>query len=339
MSSQLQMNSANDDIDLIELLKTLWGKKIWVLISTFVFTTIAGMYAFTAKEQWTSKVELVAPEVQDLGSYFNVRKEYARISGVEFDSKALANSLFTQFNLALESLDEQQRFFNQSSLYQKLTEGKSENEQRIILSKLINEGITIAKPDPKKEPNLLWYSVSFSTETPEEAKVTLNEFIKFINQKVYQVELKRFLTNIDKKLLELYSEKLKIEQELEFLHSTKIEKLHNLEQLSKNKVGKSGKKNQQAQIEQLVQKPATYPLKYYQVSASLRELEVLLSKARNAKANAFSYHASPDYLVTQDKPKRLFILLGGAVIGGFLSLIVLAINYVLEQNRRSENKG
>lgn len=33
----------NDEIDLIELIKVLWDKKIWILISTFVFTAIAGI--------------------------------------------------------------------------------------------------------------------------------------------------------------------------------------------------------------------------------------------------------------------------------------------------------
>ncbi|WP_273398293.1 Wzz/FepE/Etk N-terminal domain-containing protein, partial [Actinobacillus porcinus] len=106
----------NDEIDLIELLKTLWDKKIWILISTFIFTVIAGVYAFTAKEQWTSTAEVIEPKVSDLGSYFNIRKEYARILGQEFDVNKLKKELFEKFNLTSNALDCSGTLIPQSSI-------------------------------------------------------------------------------------------------------------------------------------------------------------------------------------------------------------------------------
>ena len=38
VSSQKQ-----DEIDLIELLRVLWVKKVWIVLSAFVFTAIAGV--------------------------------------------------------------------------------------------------------------------------------------------------------------------------------------------------------------------------------------------------------------------------------------------------------
>ncbi|WP_256802625.1 Wzz/FepE/Etk N-terminal domain-containing protein [Rodentibacter pneumotropicus] len=102
----------NDEIDLIELIKVLWNKKIWILLSAFVCSLIAGVYAFTAKEQWTSKAEVIEPKISDLGEYFNVRKEYARILGQEFDVNGLRKSLFDKFNLMSESLDTRKTFLN-----------------------------------------------------------------------------------------------------------------------------------------------------------------------------------------------------------------------------------
>ena len=63
VSSQKQ-----DEIDLIELLRVLWVKKVWIVLSAFVFTAIAGVYAFTAKEQWTSTAIVVTPRSTDLGN-------------------------------------------------------------------------------------------------------------------------------------------------------------------------------------------------------------------------------------------------------------------------------
>ncbi len=207
MSSQSKMNSANDEIDLIELVKTLWDKKVWIIISTVICTAIAGIYAFTAKEQWTSKAEVIAPKVTDLGSYFNVRKEYARILGQEFDAGSLANGLFAKFNLLSESLNERNTFFEQSDVYKKLIEGKDEKSQRSILSKLIHENITITKPDPKKEPDLVGRRISFSAETPEDAQLTLEKFIAFTSQSAYQLELENFLIDLNEVLSDLMYEK------------------------------------------------------------------------------------------------------------------------------------
>lgn len=40
----------NNEIDLIELIKALWNKKILILLSAFFCTAIASVYAFTEKE-------------------------------------------------------------------------------------------------------------------------------------------------------------------------------------------------------------------------------------------------------------------------------------------------
>lgn len=354
----------NDEIDLIELIKVLWNKKIWILISAFIFTAIAGVYAFTAKEQWTSKAEVIAPKIIDLGGYFNIRKEYARILGQDFDSGALIGGLFNKFNLLSESLDERQKFFSQSHLYQKLIEGKNENEQRIILSKLISESITITKPDPKKEPDLLGRRISFSAETAEEAQATLNEFITFSSQAAYQLELENFLINFNETISDLNYEKTKFERDLTIQRTVQLENLRNALNIAKEagikdysksfgvtndtalqavamsetKIPLSdsklsdgtylfmlGEKYLQAQIDVLTQKGVIYPPRYYQVSELLKELEPLLVKAKEAKANAFSYQASPDYPVKRDWPKRIILLLVGAILGSVLgSLWILS---------------
>jgi len=84
----------NDEIDLIELISILWKKKLWIMLSSFIFTAIAGVYAFTAKEQWTSTTIVVAPRSTDLGNLLLVRAEYARIIGdSEFSAGGLSDSL------------------------------------------------------------------------------------------------------------------------------------------------------------------------------------------------------------------------------------------------------
>lgn len=83
---QSSAGKRDDEIDLVELIKVLWNKKIWILISAFIFTALAAVYAFTAKEQWTSKAEVI-----ELGSFwlvlflllsFSLKKTMFKISKV-----------------------------------------------------------------------------------------------------------------------------------------------------------------------------------------------------------------------------------------------------------------
>ncbi len=93
-----------------------------------------------------------------------------------------------------------------------------------------------------------------------------------------------------------------------------------------------GEKYLQAQIDVITQKGVIYPPRYYEVSELLKELEPLLVKAKESKANAFSYQASPDYPVKRDWPKRIILLLVGAILGGVLGCVyVLARNFFISK--------
>ena len=356
----------NDEIDLIELISILWKKKLWIMLSSFIFTAIAGVYAFTAKEQWTSSAEVIAPRTLDLGDYFLMRKEYARILGSEFDAGATASNLFSQFNLLSESLDERRKFFAQSDFYKKKVEGKSETEKAQILSELISKHITIKKPDSKKEPDLIGNKISFYAETPADAQNVLSKFISTINQSAYQIELDNFLLYFNELVTDLNYEKTKFERDLSIHKSVQLENLENALRIAKeagiteyakslgitngqsamqqaltvseakiplsdSKLSDStylfmlGEKYLKAQIDVLKDSSVVYPPRYYQVSSLLSELEPLLIKAKQAKAkaNAFSYQASPDYPVVKNKPKTLLIILAAFLVGFILSILFI----------------
>ena len=81
--SRYQKLNESDEIDLVELVKNLWKKKLWIILSAFVCTAISAGYAFTAKEQWTSKSVVIAPKVANLGDYLSFRSEYASILDIK----------------------------------------------------------------------------------------------------------------------------------------------------------------------------------------------------------------------------------------------------------------
>lgn len=358
------VSQKNDEIDLIELIKVLWAKKVWIILSAFICTAIAGVYAFTAKEQWTSKAEVIAPRTIDLGSYFTLRKEYARILNQPFDSGALQAHLFTNFNLFSESLDVRKDFFTSSNYYKKLSEGKSEQEQRRIMSDLITKDMLVTKPDPKKDPDLIGRKIAFSAETAESAQETLTQFINVISERTLKLELDNFLLNFNEVISDLKFEKTKFETDLQIQKNVQLANLENALGIAKEaglqdyaksfssannssaiqtiamseaKIPLSdsklsdgsylfmlGEKYLKAQIDVLKQNNVIYPPRYYEVSTLLSQLEPLLTKVKEVKANAFSYQASPDYPVVKDKPKVLLILLIAFLVGFvFSTLFVL----------------
>lgn len=89
-----QESERSDEIDLIELFLLLWKKKITIITITFICVAMATVYSFTAKEQWTSKAEVIAPNVVSLESYLSIRRDYARILGSEFSDDKLSSTLF-----------------------------------------------------------------------------------------------------------------------------------------------------------------------------------------------------------------------------------------------------
>ncbi|WP_439287240.1 LPS O-antigen chain length determinant protein WzzB [Lonepinella sp. BR2357] len=350
MSNEVTLNNSNDEIDLVELFKALWDKKVWIILSTFVFALVAGIYAFTAKEQWTSKAEIIPPTTVDLGEYLTVRKEYSRIIGVDFDESALGSALYSNFNQLIYSLDERVDFLKNSELFKELSKDQSEEQKVRTLNMLAAENIILTKPDPKKNPDAIGNKISLFAEKPALAQATLAKLIDMINQKALQLDFDNFKVWVNEKITDLNFEKEKIEWDLKIQEKVQLEQLDkaydtagragikdystlgrdNVQNIVVNdaKVPYQfmlGEKYLKAQIDVAHEKGIIFPARYYQIQKQLEQLAPLAEKLKTVKANAFSYLSSPDYPVTKDKPKRVLILVIGALLGFILSCLVVLV--------------
>ncbi|MEH8091676.1 LPS O-antigen chain length determinant protein WzzB [Gallibacterium anatis] len=372
-----QKSQTSDEIDLIELLTLLWKKKVIIIATTFICVVIAAIYAFTAKEQWTSKAEVIAPTTVSLNNYLNIRREYARILGSDFDVNSLSNSLFSKFNQLMYSLDERENFLSQSEVYKLESAGKDEEQQRVILNKLARENITITKPDAKKDPNAVWggVQVSFSAEKPALAQDTLKAFIKKISQESLDYNFKSFLISYNEKLTDLRFGLNQIKQNADVQRNIRLENLNRALDTAKRADIKDyskisgevennllniirtdtsiplsesplsdnpylfilGEKYISAQISTIKQNDIIYPPKYYQIQEQITQLEALAQKFKEGKleTNAYTYLSSPDYPVVKDKPKKLLILIIGAILGIVLSTVYLMLRQLMT-NRKTE---
>lgn len=377
-----QYHQADDEIDLIELIRVLWKNKLQIIAVTAITTILAAAYAFTAKQQWTSKATVVAPRLSDMGEYLAIRREYNRILQTEaIDPNALSDNLFADFSQLARSTDIRNEFFAQSDIYKQLTEGKDEFGKIKVLSDLSNKATQFIIPDAKKEPNAVGYQISFFAETPAEAQKTLKSFVDFVNTEALRIELNNYLIDFENVLQSLKYEKLVHNEDVELLQKVQLAylnkayetadragvedyyrtfldenisnnfrdsaqaqaqiSLEDSQLFNSNYLFMLGKKYLKAQIEALTEKGKIYSTRYYQIDSQIEQLEPLLEQAKNIKAQAYHYHASPDYPVRKNKPRRAIVLIIGFVLGFGLSCIGVLIMNVLKTSsvpNQSENK-
>lgn len=366
-----QYHQADDEIDLIELIRVLWKNKLQIIAITAITTILAAAYAFTAKQQWTSKATVVAPRLSDMGEYLAIRREYNRILQTEaIDPNALSANLFANFSQLARSTDVRNEFFAQSDIYKQLTEGKDEFGKIKVLSDLSNKATQFIIPDAKKEPNAVGYQISFFAETPAEAQKTLKSFVDFVNTEALRIELNNYLIDFENVLQSLKYEKLVHNEDVELLQKVQLAYLNkayeaadragiedyyrtfldenisnNFRELAQAQISLEdsqlfnsnylfmlGKKYLKAQIEALTEKGKIYSTRYYQIDSQIKQLEPLLEQAKNIKAQAYHYHASPDYPVRKDKPRRAIVLFIGAILGLFISFVFILLIYTYKSS-------
>ena len=228
----------NDKIDLIELFRVLWKKKLWIVLSAFVCTLIAGVYAFTAKEQWTSTAIVVAPRSTDLGSLLPARAEYARIIGDgDFSAEKLSDSLYGQFKHFLLSNDLKRQFLEQSEWVKNYTKEMTEDQKRKYIEETVSKYLIVHEVDPKKkdltELDKIGLKLTFSAETPKDAQLVLGQYVEFINQYLLNQTNQEFKLGFNLRLDALKFAKEQIEESLTETKTVQVENLTNALNIAK----------------------------------------------------------------------------------------------------------
>ncbi|MGL5218821.1 MAG: LPS O-antigen chain length determinant protein WzzB [Plesiomonas shigelloides] len=343
------MPKAEDEIDLFKLLGTLWKKKWVILCVTLLTTGLAAVYAFTAKEQWTAKTYIQAPRIAELGSYLKFRQAYAQILNQPLDTNALANGLFSDLILIAESPDTKIKFLESTGYYKKETQSlSSEQDKKIWLTEQANKGLVIIPP--KEKENISYYTIQASADSAQEAYKLLQSYLNDVNNKAVTLSLDEFDQNINTLLVSLKKEV----NDIDF--QKKAEKLDQIAYIQRDlttaeKAGitdyrssKSGFDNAQssykfllgekllsAELKATKDAPIIYPFRYYEVKRQIGELEGMLRD--NIQAQAYRYQMMPSEPLKKDKPKKILILVLGALMGGVLGVISVFLISASQQKK------
>lgn len=355
----------NNEIDLIELIRTLWNKKLWILLCTCFFTIIAGVYAFTAKEQWTSKSVVIPPKVANLGDYLSFRSEYASILDIkDFSQDKVSELVFNDFKTALFSRSLKEAFFSQSKWFNTYSakNTNSEEAKKRLLSNLVDKNLVVSAPDPKKDPNSIGVNVSFSAETPKEAQDVLLDYIQFVNQWVLAENRKDFLANINLVISGLEIQKNKIERDTETVRQIQLENLTTALDIAKSAGIKDyskslsgnvsvpevllgdakmpfsdsklsdgsylfmlGEKYLQAQVDTLKNLPLVYPMNYYNIEKQAKLLNLLEKKVEKEVGESGYYYLSMPDYPVIKDKPKTLLIILAAFLVGFIFSILFIL--------------
>lgn len=236
--SRYQKLNESDEIDLVELVKNLWKKKLWIILSAFVCTAIAAGYAFTAKEQWTSTAIIVAPRSTDLGTLLPARAEYARIiDDGDFSAGKLSDSLYGQFKHFLLSNDLKRQFLEKSEWVKNYTKDMTEEQKRKYIEETVSKYLIVHEVDPKKkdltELDKIGLKLTFSAETPKDAQLVLDQYVEFVNQYILNQTNQEFKLGFNLRLDALKFAKEQMEESLTETKTIQVENLTNALNIAK----------------------------------------------------------------------------------------------------------
>lgn len=315
----------NEEIDLFEVLMQLWRGKV-VIVSVMVLAIIlATVYVLVAKQKWTSDAIVTYPDSGQIANYNNAMSVlYSQNPANAPTVVDVQQRFFSRFNSAISALSEQ------------------------LDNQVDPEKLTIA-PAVKDQPIPL--KISYTAKTAGEAQKILTTYIQQINKRVVTELDTDLQTSINSKVEDLKEDlatKEKVAQEKKDLRLKMLNQallvaqqanikdtlVQQAETLSEDTLFVLGSNALSATIKNEATRPLPFDRSYYQSRQTLLAINALKSKPDSTYA--LRYVMKPDLPIHRDSPKKVLILLLGAVLGIILgSAIVLVRNMIRNYSPRS----
>ena len=164
MSDELKPVYQDDEIDLFELIETLWKEKIWIIFFTVLAALGGGGYAFLATPTYEAEVRLLPSTTKDLA-------ELSKLSGVSVSAEVA----FTRTIQTMQSREYLSSFFaleDVSSYF---------NPERLTLSKVWKDYTNAFVVSPPAK-NSAFAAVKVATSDPELSAEFANLFVRLAVQ-------------------------------------------------------------------------------------------------------------------------------------------------------------
>ncbi|GHA39068.1 Wzz/FepE/Etk N-terminal domain-containing protein [Photobacterium aphoticum] len=186
----------NDEIDLVELVKTLWQGKLTILLSTVLCGLIAVGYALWAPEVWTAKARIIEAKTNDYTELSttvnaftpvftndNENESQANISAILI-KEVQASTLFHHFIDAYNSSINKEHFLTQNALFQNYVAEKKLNDEAITRALHDWSENISATSNAKRGTKADFYTLSFNSYSQETSYQLLKAYSSYIHNLV-----------------------------------------------------------------------------------------------------------------------------------------------------------
>ncbi|WOS37733.1 Ferric enterobactin transport protein FepE [Oligella urethralis] len=353
-----QMGTEQDEIDLLDLLSTLWAHKFLIILFTVLGFAAAYGLSLLQTEQWRSSAAVVAPRLVDTEGLLTEARTIQHINNPksinnpkeDIDINEFLINIFNNFLYTAADHDEKQSYLSKTALFQRL---QKDAEPNVVLDRL-SQNLSVQLPDEKNKSLATSYTLSFISDTPESAQEVLSGYIDNINQVATKTIRNDFYNDLNSKIAAAKQGKAIIELAANTRRQINIEHYTNalsiaqkagIKSVSGGLAGLNGIANSEvmlqidlnnpellylqgeeilsALLEVAKNSPVIYPDEYFQLQYQIEALEALQNK--EPEFQAFSYLMRPTLPAKRSSPKRAQMAVIGALVGGVLSCLVVLI--------------
>ncbi|KAB0550298.1 chain-length determining protein [Pseudomonas argentinensis] len=350
MSQPPNLHKQSDEIDLIELFRTLWMKKRLIIFVTLAVTLAAAAYAFLTPPVYRAQASIMPPTLSDIAGFNLARNKDIGLEPFKIDD------VYRVFTRNLQSDQSKRRFYSEVYL-PSLTDDQKKASRDTLYKKFL-ERVAIAGPT-NSQPDRFVLNIEGSD--PIEAAQWAELYIKNVEQQsikemlsnaqseidvrgrnlMQQIETLRYSAKVrrEDRMMQL-KEALKVAQTIGLQNPPMIAGQMN-DQLSAIMEGNltymRGAKALKAEIDALAQRASDDP--FVPELRNLQEQHALYASLRIQPERVAVYRLDGTFETPDEpiKPKKSLILILGIVLGLVLGSFAALIQ-VISNNSRSSGK-
>lgn len=349
--------SRKEEVDLIELINTLWQKKITIFIIVCIFAVMGGGAAFIHPYKWTSVAVVTPAESVRLTE---LEKVLTGLQVLGIEVKADKTELFNLFIKEIKSVSLLEEYLRSSSYVTDCIKNRENDKaylHRMVVA--LSERMTAVNDNAGQKKNdalpYTSWTLSFTVSSAEAAQNLLAGYIDYVSEKVVKTVLQDVRDQLAIKTQyeteRLAQDRIKLRNQLD----SKIRRLsYSLEIAGAAGIIKPPYSNGQA-----IKDDPDYPISLG-VDGIKRKLEIeksvvdiaetdgdllnrqyMLEKLKNTsvddvKFTPFSYQARPSLPVRHDGPEIWVIVVLSALTGCMIACGGVLLNHAMKSGKRGE---
>ena len=220
------MAPSHQEIDLLDLLSTLFAARKQIIIITLLFALCGLAASFLQPQKWTSQAIVTPPETEEI---IGLHRAVVKLTVLGVETKLDSDRLYQSFLKKFDSQELRAQFLAQSPYVQDLVKNsevdKSELHKAIV--KVSEKFAAVDNSDPKKTSNAPYtsWTLSFTAPDADAAQQVLQNYIQFIATEVNKDVISSVKNAVELKIA-FEKDKLELERNnLENQHNVNIERL------------------------------------------------------------------------------------------------------------------